>query len=307
MRRRLVRLALASALLSVLSALALVWLARGALAEVGERSLAVAPELARWAALTGDTTDVELNGQQLSLSTLTVEQPPREVLARFEALCARASAQLTADLRAMQGEVPAPAEEPYLGVLKQEYGEHGGIGACVAQGPDGGGLRGLRAQFRAFADERDLSVFGQLRYLIARRTESGGTHAVMVWTRGSLKLDEMLPAEGDAAGGDLRGVPRPTGGTRLISAQAHGRSYGMVAYTVKESPERAMASYVELLEAEGIKTLRVAPDTGASTQLRGAVQDEEPLVVQTFARGDETLVSVVKLGGRLVNRAVGIR
>lgn len=302
--RRLSRILRISALLGLVAALSLLWFGRRVLAELSERSLALAPSLAEWTELMGRTTELELNGQRLGLSTMTSEDSPQAVLARFEQLCKQAAPKLVEELRVAQSRTLSP--EPFLGVLKQEYGEAGGVSGCIAP-RDGAGLHALTSRLGEFLTHRDLGVFGEFRYLIARKSETGGTHALLIYNRGALKLSELLPNRGDAAGGDLQGIPRPDGSVRLLSAQAVGRPYGLVAYTVQESPRAALASYAERLASRSIPTLRVLPEEADEVQLRGAVHGGEPLVVHAFEHGGETVISVVKLGGRLTTQATAVR
>ncbi len=284
------------------------WLAHRAAAEVGESGLALGSELESWSELMGHTTGVEINGQRMRLSSLTTERSPAEIMARFETLCASASTQLTEDLRRANRSFAKPGDEPFLGVLKSDHPSGGGVRACFAQ-PESLGLSDWTSRLGAFIEHKDLAIFGQLRYVYARPTEGGGTHAIVVHSEGALSLEQMLPARGDAAGGELEGVPRPAQSTRVLSARAVGRSIGVIAYEVPGRPDQALERYRERLTIAGIKDLRVTPDLGAEHAIRGAVdKDGAPLVVQAFEHGDQTLLSVVKLGGPArVQVARGVR
>jgi hypothetical protein len=88
---------------AVLGLLASMWLVGQAHAWVDERSLELGQTLERLGAAAGSDTAIELNGQRLHLTSLSVERDVRSVLERFAATCDRHAIVLRRELEARAG------------------------------------------------------------------------------------------------------------------------------------------------------------------------------------------------------------
>jgi hypothetical protein len=86
----------------------------------------------------------------------------------------------------------------------------------------------------------------------------------------------MFPARGDAAGSDIRGLPRPHRAVRVLSARVPGAAYASAAYRVPGDAGVALETYASELAREGFRIVHVAP------ALLAAVRGEEQALVQSF-------------------------
>jgi len=252
-------------------------------AELAERMIAIASPLEQLAGKSGDETVLELNGARLHVSTASVDADITAVLERFERLCDAHAPLLASQLQHDQGRGSGH-------VLQQNLGD-AGVAVCVTQ-PRDAGLSELAQYASDYAQTGDLSVFGQLRYLTVRKTGAHASHVVLAHSSGALRLRDMFPERGDAAGADLPGISRPHGARRLLSARNLGGGSGMVAYTVQEAAG-SLQRYVDQLRARGFVALPLpaAAGTERAAMFRGTTQ----LVVQSMKLNGETVIAAVAL------------
>jgi hypothetical protein len=287
-----------SLLLSLGFTLICVCLLQRAAAGLGDQALRLGPELASWAGRFGPVTTLELNGHTMHVGSVTSEQTVAQVLTRFRALCTRESGGLAEELSARARPLIQDDAQLALGITREALGDGVGASGCFARGKRGGSLDLLR-RIREFAASRDLSALGQLRYVYVRKTDSGGSHAVLVWNDGPLLVQRMFPALGDAAGGDLPGVPRPGGSRRLISAQVRGKPYGLLTYELAErDPLVALERYHAQLTAAGFRAVHLPTVSEGELYSRVFLQDDVPLQVHAVRNGPQTVIALLRMGGR---------
>lgn len=248
-------------------------------AQLGQELWQLGDELAALAGSGAGQSSVTLNGAQIELVTLTIPGPVKRVLDRFDALCAREAPALTADVSGH-------------GSLLRQESSTGGVAVCLAQ-PADAGLRTLSERARDYARTRDLSLFGQLRYVRAQRTATGAVHVLMAHSHGPLRLSAMFPAQGDAAGSDFAELPRPRSARRLLSAQVSSAGQGLVAYVVQSSAASALSTYARELERNGFVQLEVAP---ALALTRTFTRSDQLYVVHGRDQGTGSVLSAVRIG-----------
>jgi hypothetical protein len=141
-----------------------------------------------------------------------------------------------------------------LRVARHQEGEAGQL-ACFVPPPGGAGLKALVDAVREVAGTGDFARLGQFHYAVARRAENGKTHLLLAWAEGPFRIGALFPAEGDAPGGDLEGVPRPPASIRELSARSASSSATLNLYTSRESPERVLSFYEQALTQAGFDPL----------------------------------------------------
>jgi hypothetical protein len=250
-------------------------------AELGQQLSLLGAELSALNSTPASESSLTVNGAELDLVTLSLPLSIREVLDRFDTQCAREAPALAANLGLA-----------HAGSLVRQETSTDGVAVCLAQ-PTDTRLRGLLDRAQDYARTHDLSVFGQLRYVRARRNANGVTHVLFAYSRGPLPLAAMFPAQGDAAGSDIAGLPRPQAARRLLSAQLSSTRYGMVAYAVSDRAEAALDAYARTLERNGFVQLEVAPAGSASRVFASA---EQLYVVHSRRRDRDSVLSAVRVG-----------
>ena len=89
----------------------------------------------------------------------------------------------------------------------RESSESEGVLACLDSGRRLA-LPELVERLRRFGTTLDVSAFGELRYVMARRSK-GSTTILFMWTEGNESLAQLFPRHADAPGRDPDGVRRP--------------------------------------------------------------------------------------------------
>jgi hypothetical protein len=278
--------------LAACAALALVvasaYCVQRARAELGERAFGLGQTLRQWLPTASGETQLELNGQLLTLATLSSASDARSLLDRFESSCSESALPPTA--AAFESRGARANAQAFLNALRQDFGAEGGVAVCLAGARPQAGVAELLQKFAAYAQTGELSQF-ELRYLFVRRT-ARGSHGLMVWNAGPLAVRAMFPEHGDAAGSDLPGLPRPTGARRVLSARVPSRGYALAAYEVGDAPAAALAQYARQLAQLGFRSLPVAADQSVTALVRGA----DRVVAQSFRQDAQSVLAVVRIG-----------
>jgi hypothetical protein len=256
-------------------------------AELGERAFGLGLTLQPWLPAADGETQLELNGQRLTLATLSSLSHARSLLDRFEASCSESTPPSAAELESRGARANPQA---FLNALRQDFGDEGGVAVCLAGAHPQAGLAELLQKFAAYASSGELSQF-ELRYLFVRRT-AHGSHGLMVWNAGPLAVRAMFPEHGDAAGSDLPGLPRPAGARRVLSARVPSRGYALAAYEVGEAPASALAQYTRQLARLGFRSSPLAADQNVTALVRGA----DRVVAQSFRQDAQSVLAVVRIG-----------
>jgi hypothetical protein len=236
--------------------------ARVVYADLREGTLQAGRELATLGDVLGTTKTLFLNGAVVNVSNALTTDSPKAVLDRFERVCrehplflARALEDLPAELQDELGR-QIPDESVRGGVLRAEANGDGALTCFMDDRPSS--LRDLPGRLRAFSSSYDLSEFGRVRYVYATRIDAGSTRVTTVWADGSLKLKEMFPAKGDAAGEDTTVVPRPPSARRILSAAAAQVPFGVYIYDAALNEASLRTYYDDQMKSLG--WTRVTPD-----------------------------------------------
>lgn len=194
-------------------------------ADLNEMMLGLGGELMRYegARQQGEAHALTLNGAVLEVSSGMSERSLSAVLDDFEARCAAHDGQLgrqieDAERQAAESGVEGFSVESSVldATMREDDGQEGYV-ACFDMGDGPRSPDDILARVEDFVATGDLSRVGGLRYVYAEQTETG-THFVTFASTGELPVMAMFPAEGDAPGADVPGVPRPPGSRRLLSA-----------------------------------------------------------------------------------------
>ena len=244
------------------------FLYKNARAEVGEKMFEVGKNLSQLSDLVDTTHDFSMNGQHVYLSTGVTDQSIGAVLDRYEKHCKDGGGVFTDLFK----DAPAHTEIPSnfkMGIVREERSKDGAL-LCLVKGektPDST-LKALQK----FADTKDFGSIGDARYVHVHRTGNGASKVTLLWTEGSVKLNELV-AEGDRepTGRDPDYLPRPLGGKRLMSIDAVGTKYNAFVYVSDETPDAVMADLKAKMDTGGWVT---AADTADNVLARGFLKDD---------------------------------
>ena len=286
------------AYLSVVTLVALALSVRSAWGSVTEQALVTGRQLAKLSDLTKESERLLLNGQALQISSAVTDKSLDEVLERFDALC-REDGVVARDFREVKGllsdnTLTTAAKKNNFGVLK-ERGKDDGVVACTVRDPKNGD-RPFWDGLAKFAETWDLADVGHVRYVYARRLESGDTHVITVWTDASFKLDAMIPpADGsDAPGNDSATFPRPEASQRYLSAGAEGRPHGVRIYESKAMANDVLGNYEKTLPGKGWEQVSIGED---APEARYFTKGGVDVIVMAQQNGDRAVVSIMETRG----------
>ncbi len=234
-----------------------------------------------------------LNGQAMKLSTGLAPQDLTYVLDYYESRCRDRSGHLGDQLlELMEGDPEiGEAEARVLDPTLREEDDDEGFVACIDTLSDEKlDPEGVAAAFERFQNSLDLAEFGEMRYIYAQRAAEGGTFFVAFWIEGSFKVADMFPAEGDAPGRDVAGVPRPPNSRRLLSTWEEDQPQAITTYVGgTHGPDELEEFYRAEMQSGGWHILEM--DQDVLDQLGGAPPPENFL---TYEQGDR-MVSIALL------------
>jgi hypothetical protein len=240
---------------------------------------------------------VRINDQAIHVVSAIDPRPFVDVLDQVELACDQRGAGLREVIAALPEPVRARLPDSRgsgSGTMRKEA-EREGFVACLVRDEPTRSAGELLDRMEAFARTGDLSAVGHARYVHARATASGGSHVVVAWSDGPLRVTALLPEAGaDAPGDDIEGFPRPAGATRLLTARLEGVPYGIRLYRTDAPPEEIVRSYDAQLGAEGWNITRPDDQPTSRAFSRGGVD------VMVFAEpsGGATMVSLVDMSRR---------
>lgn len=263
MTQRLLAAVRVAGLLCLLQACAALFLVQRARANADQTLDRVGSWLAQLqGVVSNEPTPLWVNGLRIWLASGRSTNSPESVLDDFENYCnGRTGISFPQDaLTRTAAESPAAGTPNRYGVFRIENAERG-IVACL----DGRSVTAHVATFaeraRSFLNTGDLAAFGELRYFLVLPGEHGGSAFLTAWTRGSAKLLEMFPEQGDAPGEDLPNVPRPAEAQRQLSAGVPGKGR-LTSYGVPSALNIALERYQEQLTRAGWNVRKAdAPDS----------------------------------------------
>ncbi len=223
------------ALLGVLVLLGALFVAHHARAQMSEEMLGLGARMMRYgqAEEQDEPRSLYLNGQHIRFASAIARHPLSNVLDYYQSKCEAHDGKMGEQIRALvdKGVIDAtPEGSPLDAVLRQREHDHGFV-ACFDLGTGRMGPRDLLSRLRRFQRSLDFSDLGGMRYVYGVEAPDGrSTHFVAFWTDGHLRLGAMFPAHGDAPGQDVRGVPRPPGARRVLTAFEDGHPQTMTTY-----------------------------------------------------------------------------
>lgn len=214
------------------------------------------------------TRTMMVNGQRMFFSSGVSHDDPHTVLEHFTSVCDAHDAGLVEQFTALPHRF-GHRSGSWLDPVYRLEGADGGVVACLDMGEETMSMHQLGERIDRFGRSHDVHDVGDIRYVMARPLDGGGTHFVTFWTDGSFDLDEVAARDGhDAGGTDLDGVPRPPGAFRTLSASEAGNPDAAVQYMGSSMTEWELEHfYEEHLVAEGW-TLVPVPEEQQPTSSR---------------------------------------
>lgn len=243
------------------------------------------------------------NGSGLLLSAGRTDRTVGDVLDYYEHYCSSNTPQIDEVVQMLNAGNPCvdgkcvPASDDnsdfWNSTLRDGHDEAGFV-ACLAPG---GGRTGeeLVRRIEAFRDSGDIAMLGGFRYVYAKQ-HKGMTHFVLFWSDSSVPLDDMFPKEGDAAGIEVPGVPRPPQSRRILSSREEGTPYQMNAYRNRgHSVNQLLAYYHDVLPGMGWDVFDNDSWPDTLFAMRGGI-----MVVLTFKpkRGATLVTVLTTMAGR---------
>jgi hypothetical protein len=261
---------------------------RDAKAQLHESLIAFGDQLSSWSNgnLDSKVGHLSINGVLVHKVTASTPLGINDAFDRLEPICTEHGG-----LEAPESLLKSASSNVTASMLRGVYREQGqteGVLACIDTGrPLSVGE--LMRRLDAFVKTGDLSAFGQLRYVMARR-DGSATSLLVLWTDGSMPLLKMFPQTGDAPGHDVPGVPRPGGSQRLLSTSYQGLPYTVTVY---RSPKGGTSSLVEwYAKTLGKDGWRVVPaKDGALVARRG----KRTLVIRGSTSAELATTSIIEL------------
>jgi hypothetical protein len=204
---------------------------------------------------------IELNGAAVFMTHGSTQDPVSAVLDQFEATCKESNGVFVEQWAQLERALGASWMLPGLfsGVFRAQEGEAGAV-ACFASQQPVRDSAALLPRLKEVTASGDLSKLGDVRYVRAERA-NGETVYLAMWTEGPVNVRQMFPKQGDAAGFDLVGVPRPSNARRLISVAAlgHGEQLGVYELPHQSLPA-ATEGYRQQLQRSGFQLLETKRD-----------------------------------------------
>ncbi len=241
---------------------------------------------------------VLVNGERFFVASATLEESPSSVLDRVEGLCRAHDGGLVdaiAEGALRAGFTPPHAGEaaPVPGLLRHE-GPKGGVLGCLVH-DHALGLGEVTERLGRVARDGNLGHLGHVRYASVRRTKSGRSHLVMVWTDGAFFPSRAFPPAGDAPGTDLGGVGKPDGSRRALAATIESAPYGVRVYhATSVGPETLVERFESQLVGAGFARDVLSREVGARSYRRGA--EEIVVSAERSHVGGGAVLSVVSSG-----------
>ncbi len=292
-----IRVGRATSYVAVASACLALLGARVVYGDAREATVRLGKTLDGFGDLTSETTTVSLNGATLHISTMFTDESVDAVLDRYEQDCSANPGVLGEMIHEMLPKAGPRFELPRafgFGVVRQ-HDEGGGMVVCFARN-GGQSLIPAKERIHAFLTTHDLSKLGDLRYVIAERTDDGRSRVRTIWSEGSVPVDRMFPASGDAPGGDSVLAGRPPSSRRTLAAAALGMPYGVHVYQSTMSANEARSFYDAELARRGFE--RAPGDGGA--QGNAYTREDGAMVMVAVGQGEtSTSISVVDATGAL--------
>jgi hypothetical protein len=290
-----------AAYVSVVGGSTLAVLSTRANAKLREQSLSLSQELLPLADLLQEATALRLNGEVINFSMTVLENTNvTRVLDRVQAQCEKTPGPLAqqslALLKGLPKSMPGSAAlSELMSKLVVTRQESDGQGAVLCFTGDGSPADPTFAE--KFAETRDLSQLGKLRYVMAgqgsaAQHEQHTTRVISLWTEGQFRLESLAPPDsGDAPGSDSALIPRPPQSARIFSAETVGAPYAVRIYESDASESEVLAFYDTRMTAYSQLTM-----AGYEGSARAYIKNAQPLLLQLTQRDSKTVVTLSEVG-----------
>lgn len=275
---------------------------RSAHAEVRNRTVELGRQMLQLAnASQHDVNRLSLNGQPMWVGSSLSSDTTSNVLDRYEADCAKNSAQPPENWRDLATKVAEKnADKPGMasGIMRAGDREEGTV-VCFTKGA--GSKPTVKEALKSFAETGELGALGNLRYVYAKKSGQGSTVVLTAWTDDKFNLADLVPPQGtEARGSDFPEIPRPPASMRLMSAQVEGTPFGVNVYRSKQGPANVVTYYDGEMRKRGWFALdpELAKQAGNGENPTGAIGRlyERDGVVLTLASNLQDGDTVTGLG-----------
>jgi hypothetical protein len=246
-----------------------------------------------------DVTKVMFNGQPVHVGTSVTTDAAETVLRRYEEYCRENHGQSGDDFTEIEKALAKsgastkadPPEIVKSGFVRAGDKEAGSV-VCFVKGPKT--KTTMTEAFESFMSTGELGAFGELRFAYASKAPSGSTLVLTVWTDSAFKLRNMISSDGqDSPGEDFPEVPRLPRSTRVMSANAAGKPYGVNVYRTADAPSRALEFFDREMKAGGWLTYDPEMTEEKHKGLgRAYMKNAVVVTVGTRAESDGTYVAV---------------
>jgi hypothetical protein len=152
----------------------------------------------------------------------------------------------------------------------------------------------LLERVQALHETQDFAALGELRFAWAMQTPTG-TRYVAIAAEGELNVPAMFPADSDAPGIDLPGLPRPPSARRLLTTWQEGQDPVLVSYLSELALTEVINRYTSALAAAGLDVERVP--TRVDGEQTFLVRNGARQHLAVLAEDDGgTLISLIPIG-----------
>lgn len=212
---------------------------------------------------------VILNGARVGFETTTVAQPIDAVMQNVDRECRSGRRDV-----ALAGVVPPSGEGSDIELAHVDSQSAGDLRATLCTFDAGRTVTGGRG---------DLP---RVRYTLAQRISPDTTRVVTVVNASNAPLEAMFPADGDAPGSDLAGVPRPEASKRTLTAVVDDGEHAVRMYETEKPVAEAMRAYDRQMDAAGWDT------TASLTEARMFRKEGRSIVASFYGTDAGTTISV---------------
>jgi hypothetical protein len=259
-----------------------------------------------------ELSTIVFNGQKVHVGNSVTDDPPSEVLKRYQAYCDN-NASFSDDDASEKEEPFGPEDHPETekaGTLRVESATpQSGDGAviCFVKGE---ATKASRDEaFEAFLTTGELGAIGELRYAYARKSDSGRTLVLTAWTDSKFNLLDIVPKgpDEDVRGDDFPEIPRPGKSVRVLSARAEGTPYAANIYRTSDRPAQVLAFYDGAMQERGwfMFDPELTDDDGGYA--RAYMKDAVVLIVTTRVDDDGSTYASLGLSGVTADDKIGRR
>lgn len=229
--------------------------ARAAHAELRDRSVELGRQMLQLApASQHDVNRVTVNGEVIYLGSAVADEDAKTVLDRYEGYCRQNSAQPIEAWRALADKNTKPITKDTAHLLSTGTlrGGSGSEGTVLCFTKTGDSKPTVGEALTAFGETGELSAFGSLRYVYAKRQPNGQTTVLTAWTDSKFNVKRLVPDDGtDAIGADFAEIPRVPSSTRMFSTTVDGTPFGVNVYKSKDAPKQIARFYDEEMQKNG--------------------------------------------------------